>query len=417
MHLLLVSMHTSPNAPLGAGDAGGMNAVLQAQAPELVRLGHTVDFVTRRDNPTAPDVEAVQDGVRLHRLPAGPASPLAKSAIDDHLDEFRNGLRRLVGSWPDAPDLVHSHHWMSGVTALPVAKELGVAHLQSYHSVAALPGAPLRDGEPPESGRRVAGEASVARGSDLVVAVSEAERAVVIERCGADASRVVVNHPGVDLSAFRPLGDGDLAWHPTGDGRPFVLFAARLQPLKAPDLAIRALAGLPAAKRPLLVIAGDGSADFASYWDDLAALIAELGMGDDVVHVGAQPRPEFARAMRSAAALLVPSHSETFGLVALEGAASGIPVIAAASGGLPEALGDAGIVLPSRAAQVWTNALASLLDEPNLGRELGRRARARAERFGWAHQVAELDGIYRSVAGRVVEVTAMAVGASGTMAR
>ena len=395
MHLLIVSLHTSPTAPLGTGDAGGMNAVLQAQAPELARLGHRVDLVTRRDATSEPDAEPLGPGITLYRITAGPVRPLPKSEIDDHLDEFRDGLADLGLR----PDLVHSHHWMSGVAALPLARAWGVPHLQTYHSVAALPGSPLSHGEPPESARRVPGEALIARESDLVVAVSERERRTIIDRCGARPERVVVNHPGVDLDLFRPLGAGEPAWRPDGvpPERPLVVFAARLQPLKAADLAIAAVAAIPAERRPVLAIAGDVSADFAGYWSELEDMIADLGLGDDIVHIGAQPRPDLARLLRSSSALLVPSHSETFGLISLEGQASGIPVLAATSGGLPEAMGDGGVLLDSREPGVWGGELDRVLSDPAVAAELSRRARGHAEGFGWPGRVRELSGIYESI--------------------
>lgn len=395
MHLLIVSLHTSPTAPLGTGDAGGMNAVLQAQAPELARLGHTVDLVTRRDSASAADAEPLGPGITLHRVPAGPPVPLPKSEIDEHLDEFRDHLA-LLGL---RPDLVHSHHWMSGVAALPLAREWGVPHVQSYHSVAALPGSPLAHGEPPESGRRVPGERLIARESDLVVAVSERERYTVIERCGAHPDRVVVNHPGVDLALFRPLHPGERPWRPEGvaAGRALAVFAARLQPLKAADLAVAALAHIPPERRPVLAIAGDVSADFAGYWAELEAMITDLGLADSIVHIGAQPRPDLARLLRSSSAVLVPSHSETFGLISLEGQASGVPVLSATSGGLPEAMGNGGLLIDSRDPAVWGEELDGVLSNPAFAADLGRRGRRHAEAFGWPERVRELSDIYEGM--------------------
>ena len=131
----------------------------------------------------------------------------AKSVIDDHLDEFSAGFDRLP-----PPDVVHSHHWMSGVAALPVTRRWGIPHVQSFHSVAALPGSPLSAGEPPESSRRVPGEALVATQSQAVVAISAAEARTVIERCGAEADRVMIVSPGVDQELFRPLAPGAVSY-------------------------------------------------------------------------------------------------------------------------------------------------------------------------------------------------------------
>ena len=158
LRLLFVSMHTSPASSPGAGDAGGMNVVELHQALALAALGHTVDIVTRRSAPDQPDVTDLGGGVRLLHVTAGPEGDLAKSAIDAHIGAFSAGLAAL-GPY----DLVQSHHWMSGVAAIPVARAWDVAHVQSFHSVAAHPGSPLSEGEPPESGARVAGEALIAR--------------------------------------------------------------------------------------------------------------------------------------------------------------------------------------------------------------------------------------------------------------
>ena len=250
------ALHTSRPLP-GSGDAGGMNVVERSQAEALADLGHEVELVTRRSSPDDPDRVELLPGVTLRHLDAGPPTPLAKSVIDDHLDEFSAGFDRLP-----PPDVVHSHHWMSGVAALPVTRRWGIPHVQSFHSVAALPGSPLSAGEPPESSRRVPGEALVATQSQAVVAISAAEARTVIERCGAEADRVMIVSPGVDQELFRPLAPGESSWSwpaasPCDWPRGYVLFAARLQPLKGPDLAISAMAELDPATRPHLVVAGD----------------------------------------------------------------------------------------------------------------------------------------------------------------
>jgi D-inositol-3-phosphate glycosyltransferase len=399
LRLCFVSMHTSPANLPGSGDAGGMNVVERAQALALAQLGHQVELVTRRSCPEDPDLIELAPGVTLRHLDAGPRAPLAKSVIDDYLDEFSAGLAGL-GDF----DLIHSHHWMSGVAALPVAAARGVPHVQSYHSVAALPGSPLSAGEPPESSRRVAGEALVAAESAAVVAISAAEAGTVIDRCGAEPERVTIISPGVDHDLFRPLRAGESAWTPPGSGpwpNGYVLFAARLQPLKGPDLAIAALAQLDPVIRPHLIVAGDVSADFASYFDQLHHLVDHLGLSGDVTFIGPQHRDELARLMRGARVVLVPSHSETFGLVALEAAASGTPVIAASAGGLREAVahGETGQLMDSRRPEDWGRALALLLTEPGLLGRMGVVARVHARRFDWRWSGQRLAALYSDLVG------------------
>lgn len=399
LRLLFVSMHTSPADAPGAGDAGGMNVVELHQAQSLAALGHTVDIVTRRSHPDQPDAAELPGGVTLRHLTAGPPEPLAKSAIDAYIAEFRAGLARL------APyDLVQSHHWMSGVAAIEVAAAWRVPHVQSFHSVAALPRAPLSDGEPPESRSRVAGEAMLAQRSDAIITVSTAEARTVIERCGADPDRVVVIPPGVDLAQFRPAAPADerpaCPWCGSREG--YVLMAARLQPLKGADLAIRALAQVPAHMRPDLMVAGDISADFADYRTEVEQLIDDLGMHSHVHFVGGKSRAELAALMRHSTALLVPSHSETFGLVALEGAASGVPVLASSTGGLREVVvhEETGFLMHDREPSTWGTTLIRLLVDEELRGRMGQVARVHARRFAWPDIARTLGATYEGLVAR-----------------
>ena len=399
LRIAFVSLHTSPATQPGSGDAGGLNVVERAQADALARLGHQVDLITRRNSPEDPDSVELSLGVVLRHLTAGPEQPLAKSLIDAHIPEFSARLAEL-GPY----DVVHSQHWMSGVAALPNARAWGVPHVQSYHSVAALPGSSLAEGEPAESPARVPGEALVARESQAIVAISAAEARTVIERCGAEPERVCIVSPGVDLDLFRPLRAGEEprpCAHP-GTANGYVLFAARLQPLKGPDLAIRALACVEESIRPHLVVAGDVSDDFAAYEARLLRLVSELGLAESVSFVGPQSRPELARLMRSARIVLVPSHSETFGLVALEAAASGTPVIASAAGGLREAVahGETGQLMDSRRPEDWGAAIAYLLTTPGLLGRMGTVARVHARRFVWEWAALRLAAVYDDVIGR-----------------
>ena len=400
LRLLFVSLHTSPADAPGAGDAGGMNVVELAQARSLAALGHRVDLVTRRSHADQPDVEELSPGVLLRHLTAGPTEPLAKSAIDAYTGEFAEGLATL------APyDLVQSHHWMSGVAALDVAAAWGVPHVQSFHSLAALPRSPLSHGEPAESDARVAGEALLARRSDAIITVSTAEARTVIERGGADPDRVLVIPPGVDLGVFRPAAPTDE--RPTcprcGSRAGYVLMAARLQPLKGADLAIRALAQVPGHLRPDLMIAGDISADFADYRTEVEQLIDDLGMRDHVHFVGAASHPDLAALMRHSQAILVPSHSETFGLVALEGAASGVAVLASSTGGLREVVvhEETGYLLHDREPSSWSGALIRLLVDEPLRVRMGQVARVHARRFAWPDIARRLESAYLELPGGV----------------
>lgn len=392
LRLAFVSLHTSPADAPGSGDAGGMNVVESHQAQALAQLGHHVEVLTRRSDPDTPQISELSSGVLLRQVDAGPPTRLPKSQIDAHLEEFTAAMAGL-GPY----DLLHSHHWMSGVAALPYARAHGIPHVQSYHSVAALPDSPLAQGEPPESPARVPGERLVARESDAVVAVSAAEAHTVIQRCGAPAERVSIVSPGVDHDRFRPLGPGEQGWGELGPlPRGYVLYAARLQPLKGTDLAIAAMAHVPPQLRPRLVVAGEVSQDFQWYREEIDALVAGLGLAGDVTFVGPQGRDDLARMLRAARIVLVPSHSETFGLIALEAAASGTPVVASAAGGLREAVahGETGQLMDSRRPEDWGAAMTRLLSDPELLYWQGQVALIHARRFDWGWAARRLEAIY-----------------------
>ena len=389
LRVAFVSMHTSPTERAGTADAGGMNVLIRSLAEALGQQGVAVDFITRRSHPDQPDAVELDENVVLHHVDAGPRAPLPKSAIDAHIAEFADGLRTL-GPF----DLIHSHHWMSGVAALPVAREMGIPHVMTFHSVAAHPNSPLRDGEPPESPARLAGEVICATQSDLVIAVSHHEAAVVIGRCGAEPEQVAIVRPGVDVELFHPSDDPRV---PVPDVRPgYLLFAARLQPLKGPDIAIRALAEVPAPERPDLVVVGQTSADFEGYEAELHRLVDDLGLSEHVTFLPGQGRACLAELMRHASLVLVPSHSETFGLVALEASASGTPVLASATGGLTEAICNThtGLLVPEDAPEMWGSALTALLRDPGRRRTMGRLGRERALAMTWPKVAARTLGLY-----------------------
>ncbi|WP_246956405.1 glycosyltransferase [Brachybacterium sp. Marseille-Q7125] len=424
LRIAAICLHTSPLDEPGAADAGGMNVVVLEQSRALARRGHTVEMFTRRSSPDQPDTVEVAERLRLHYLDAGPAEPLAKSAMEQAITPFREQLRarfaaltpatedpahpaapHSAGSTGDAPtdtatassatpvDLIHSHHWFSGVAALPVARELGIPHLQSYHSVAAPEGSRTLDaGEPAESGGRLPGERFVAQGSDLVIAVSTAEARTVAERYDVPETRLATARPGVDAACFRPCEDLRERRE-----QPRLLFTARLQPLKAPDLALEILAHLDPALEARLVLAGGVSQDFSDYLTELRERAQELGIADRVDFVGSLDRDALADQMRCATALLLTSWSETFGLVALEAQASGTPVMAwRCAGGVREAVGPDGLILESRDPDVWAEALQTLLAD----QERYARAVASSREFAisrsWDATALALETAYRT---------------------
>ncbi|MCS5715865.1 glycosyltransferase [Herbiconiux sp. CPCC 205716] len=381
--IALVSLHTSPLDAPGTGDAGGMNVVVVGLADALTAAGHDAEVLTRaRSEAEVAATEArTAGGTRVRFLEAGPRASVAKGELPAHLGAFGERMRELTPF-----DLVHSHYWLSGAAALPVAQEWGVPHVQSLHTVAALKNAHLAPGDHPEPAERLAVERMLVHASELTLALSAAERAAVLDAYALPGERVRVLAPGVDTSLFQHAAA-------TSAPRPTLLVLARVQPLKGIDLAVEALA-LLGPERPRLVIAGGTSPGHDEYAEALRRRVHELGLDDDVSFLPAQTRVQTAALLREAALLIVPSFSETFGLVALEAAASGTPVVTTGAGGLAESVPDgvSGVHVRSRRPEDWAEVMGGLLAQPG---QLSALA-ATAARFGrardWAEAAADLLG-------------------------
>lgn len=384
LSIALISLHTSPDDDPGTGDVGGMNVAVRATALALASQGHTVEILTRRSGPDAPASIQLAPRLTLRHLDAGPAERRVKGDHEAYIADFRRALEPL-GPY----DVIHSHHWFSGMAALDYATTRGIPHVQSFHSIAADPSTPLSHGERPESPGRMLGETHLAQSADAIITVSTAERDTVVHRLGASPDRVFVVPPGVDSDLFSPA--------PARPEQPgYVVIAARLEPLKGLDLAIEAIAALPDDMRPELVIAGGPTTGHDAYPADLRAHGRAHRLGDGIRFVGPQSREDLAVLLGGARMLLVPSHSETYGLVALEAAASGIPVVATASGGLVEAVKDGvtGLLVDSRDPAAWTDAVRSLLEDDSLSARLGAAGRRHALSLTWAQTAAATADVY-----------------------
>lgn len=403
-------LHTSPLDVPGTKDAGGMNVVVRAQADALARAGHEVVIFTRRSDPALPERAELRPGLTVVHLDAGPPRLLAKGEHEGVMDQFGELLDAELQRTP--VDLLHAEHWFSGIAALPAARRAGIPIVQSYHSIAAPPESPLGDGERPESPGRLAGERRLAHEVDLVIAVSEAERRTVLERLEGDADRVRVVPLGVDTELFHPCATQECAedrdWLVSG-GRSEAIVVGRLHPLKGFDLVIDAVAAIDPDRRPMLRIVGAPPPDGDDYVRSLHDAVARHGMLCTTAFDGALRRSDLAERIRRASIMLVPSHSETFGLVALEAAASGVPVIARDAGGLREAVidGETGVLIPADTAagagddpRVWAEAIERLLADPERLSRMGDAARAHAMRRSWDVSAERLLEAYRDLLGR-----------------
>lgn len=388
LKIAVVALHTSPFAAPGSGDVGGMNVLVRATAEQMAAAGHSVEVITRRTSRSQPTRHRLPSGVMLRFIDAGPAEVRPKAEQEAFVAPFRAGLD-AVGP----VDLVHSHHWLAGMAALPFARGRGIPHVQSFHSIAAEATSPLSEGERPESDGRLSGERWLARHSDAIVAVSRAEERTILDRLGAAPGRVAVVLPGVDSDLFH-------RGQPRTQPRRWVVAAARIEPLKGLDLAVRAVARIPEAQRPDLLIAGGPTAGYDRYVEELHDLTDQLGVADAVRFLGPLSRDDLADLFAGASAVLIPSHSETYGLVALEAAAAGVPVLAAPSGGLREAVSPrSGILLASRDPSEWASRLTALLADEPAWQELSDSAVRFARERSWARTADETVAVYERVLG------------------
>ncbi len=400
--IALVSMHTSPATAAGTGDAGGMNVLVASVAAEFAARGVEVDLLTRAAG--APRTIRLSDKVTLRELAAGGQGELAKNDLVAATDEFGEGVARLARS--DRYDVIHAHYWLSGLATLPVALELGIPLVQSFHTVAVLKHATLAPGTAQEPEQRVRSEMFLAKQASAIIAASAAEATALIDGVGAPADRLWVIPPGVDVETFHPRRSAAdaavrarLAVPP---GRPLMAVVGRIQPLKDQELAVRALAAMKQRddRIPILVIAGDPTPGDQPYIAALRALAADLGVAGDVAFVGVQSRDQVADLLAVSVVTLVPSRTETFGLVALESAASGTPVVAFRGTGMVESVAEglSGVLVGSRDPVDWAGAVSALLADERRMERMSATARHFAEGFTWGATATALLGVYAALA-------------------
>lgn len=398
----MVSVHTSPLEQPGTGDAGGLNVYVAETAKELARRGIEVDIFTRRTTGALPVVAELAPGVRVLNVTAGPYEGLAKEDLPGQLCAFSAGIMQAGLSVPeDHYDLVHSHYWLSGQVGWLAADRWRVALVHTMHTMARVKNLHLADGDAPEPRGREIGEVQVVEAADRLIANTDGEARELIDLYDAAPDKVSVVPPGVDLSTFSP---GDQAEARAALGLPvdgdLLLFVGRIQPLKAPDMLLRVTAELlrrnpDRRERLTAAVLGGPSGSGLAHPHELEDLAEALGIADVVRFVKPVERPVLAQWYRAADVVLVPSHSESFGLVAIEAQACGTPVVAADVGGLPTAVGDAGLLVDGHRAGDWADAVLRVLEDDRLREALGHKAIQHASQFGWAATTDRLLAVYR----------------------
>jgi D-inositol-3-phosphate glycosyltransferase len=398
----LFSVHTCPLAALGGKETGGMNVYVRELARELGRGGVPVDVFTRSQDPAIPEVVTLGPDARVIHVPAGPARPLPRGALLAHLDAFVDGVEAFRRREGLDYALLHSHYWLSGVAALELRRRWDRPVIQMFHTLGALKNAVARSEAEREPEERLAAERRLAASADRIVASNPVEGAHLVRALGADVDRVRVIPCGVDLELFQP-GDARAARSRLGlDAERVLLFVGRLTPIKGLATLLHALAaakanGLGRADVRLVVVGGDKEEHWDAERARLRRMAADLGVAAWVDFRGPQPQDRLPDYYVAADLCLMPSLYESFGMVALEAMACGVPVVGSRVGGLAVTVQDevTGLLVPEGDAVALAGAIAHLLEDEGCRRRLAARAAEWARGFGWpciARAVTELYG-------------------------
>jgi len=399
----MLSVHTSPLDQPGTGDAGGMNVYVLELARRLAELDVAVEVFTRATSSDLPDMVEVAPGVSVRHVAAGPYEGLAKEDLPGQLCTFARDLLRVEAQhdlgWYD---VIHSHYWLSGQVGALAADRWGVPLVHSMHTMAKVKNTALASGDRPEPWGRVVGEEQVVESADQLIANTDDEAEQLVRLYGADPSRVHVVHPGVDLNVFRPV-EPAAARRRLGLPLDAVvpMFAGRIQPLKAPDVLLRAVAALldrdPSLRSRLVVpIVGGPSGSGLDEPTSLVDLARMLGVDDVTRFVPPVTQPELALWYSAATLVCVPSYSESFGLVAVEAQACGTPVVAAAVGGLSTAVdhGRTGLLVAGHEPDEYARAIERLVRDEAGRKRMSEAALRHAHTFGWPRTAEDTLQVY-----------------------
>ncbi len=397
MRVAMICAHGSPLAAPGRGEAGGLQLYVRELARHLGRLGVLVDIFTRRLAPETASVVALAPGVRVVSLPAGPMGPLPRDTAHVYLPALLGRIEQFATAEGLAYDLVHSHYWLSAWVGMHLARRWGVPHLVMFHTLALLKER-ARYGVQ-ESPLRLPVERRVLQTADGVVVATEHERQAIADLYGGACQSIRVIPGGVDLERFRPL-ERPVARQMIGGLDPadeVLLFVGRMDPVKGLELLLKAVGLLRERQRlRVLVVGGDPDDPLHRQYRALAEALGVLG---PVRFLGAVPHADLPRYYSAADLCVVPSHYESFGLVAAEALACGTPVVASRVGGLLSIVrdGENGLLVPWRCPQAFAEAIERLLDDAALRAQLAGAARASVAHLGWPVVAAQVAACYQAL--------------------
>lgn len=395
----VISLHTSPLAQPGSGDSGGMNVYVRELMSSLAQAGVECTTYTRADRPDLPREVLVEPNHRVVHVEAGDHD-LPKERLAEVVPAFSRAVLDDLAV-RGRPDVVHANYWLSGLVAHEVKHALDVPMVATFHTLARV----KAEGGDPEPAVRERAEAELITCADAICVSCPSEEEQFVRLHGRPQGRIEIVAPGVEHAFFAP-GDRSGARDALGlpADRPVLLFVGRIQPLKGPDLAVRALDELGRrhgyTDAELVIVGGSSGVDGAEETRRVRALVAELGLGHRVHFVDPQPHHILSTYYRAADVVLVPSRSESFGLVALEAAACGTPVVASPVGGLLSLIdhGRTGLLVAERTPFRFADATARLLASPDLARTMSRHAAQRAASYTWGFAAARLRRLYLDLA-------------------
>lgn len=409
--IAVLSVHTCPLAMLGGKKTGGMNVYVRDSSRELGRQGILVDVFTRSQDDCQPRIKHdLGYGGRVIHIPAGPEKPIPVDQVADYLDEFTAGVLDFVASENIQYDLIHSHYWLSGLVADRLRDVWHTPIVHMFHTLGHMKNKIAQDDSQRASAARLAGEYQVMTLADKLIAATPAEEAQLINLYNADADKIAVIPPGVDLERFHPIAKDKAKKRvgiPCGDTN--ILFAGRIEPLKGIDTMLRAMA-LIQERRPevlnnacMAVVGGDPWADdLDEEMARLQQLRTDLDIHDLVTFLGAKDQDMLPYYYAAAEMVVMPSHYESFGMVALEAMAMGTPVIASEVGGLAYLVKHdvTGYHVPSRDPEALAARIYELLSNQECRQQLGEQAHKYAQQYDWAHIVDRMIGVYEDVLAR-----------------
>jgi D-inositol-3-phosphate glycosyltransferase len=396
----VISMHTSPTASLGQNGNGGLNVYVREVCTAFSDRGIATDIFTRRQSPDDPAIESLAPLSRVIYLPAGRS--LDKYSLYNEVPGFAARIRSFAESEQLQYDLLYSHYWLSGEVACLLRPQMGVGWAHIAHTLGLVKNRTLASGARPEPALRIRVEGEVAQQADLLIASTEDEGDDLVRLYGADPDHVYVVAPGIDLATFQPLDRAEARRKiGYGPGR-LLLFVGRLERLKGVEIAIRSLALLLDRDHDdlRLIVLGEDSRDGdESEKERLKAVASALGVRDRVDFLGSVAHHELPYFYAASDACVMPSYSESFGLVALEAQACGRPVVASGVSGLRSVVRDevSGYLIDGDDPAVYAERIGRLLEDPELAQQMGRRGRLLAQRFSWTRTADRLEGLFENV--------------------